>query len=441
MLTEKCRVVEVIPGNVTGIRTRATQITDMGDDMIEAAVMLKGIEDGTHVGVGYTMDKIREVVGDAHRDLDEAGRRYKPNGTALADYADALERAQREMSALVEACTTSQSLLEQAEEDERSASIAHSNFQDRPPLADDASDHQRESDLRRGNRLREAAENAATSLSTARTNHSNNLDDYDDEWDLWHEAYETAVSRMSDANEIGKDSWQENVSGWAAGIGEVLGWVGLGLAVLGLIVGGPFIAFAALVVGVVALAMTILQTLDGRKGIFDVLWGVVGILPIGKLGMLFKSGQRLKFVGEFGRQFTKPFQQFGALRGLNVLPRNNWKSGTQAAFNAYMDGIKGVRMTGPFSLAGLGQRFLGGTNRSFSAAMSDAIGSQGAGFIKRFVNSDGTAPLAALLGSKPTLLEQGMNVFKWTDRVVSLTTEQRPSGTLSPAGFLNGIFR
>lgn len=83
MQTARGRTVEVVAGDPHGIQTRATEISELASDMISAAVTLEGIGCGSIRGRGYAMDKICDVVDDSHRDLDEAGRRYRPAGQVL----------------------------------------------------------------------------------------------------------------------------------------------------------------------------------------------------------------------------------------------------------------------------------------------------------------------------------------------------------------------
>lgn len=436
MQTPKGRTVEVIEGDPTGIFDRATQITDLAEDMLDAAGTLKRIGDGSLEGEGYAMDKIREVVDDSHKDLKEAGQRYQPAGPVLRDYADALQTAQRRMTTLVTDCATSQRALTDAEDAAADAAAAEGRHDrnNRSPEPDEA-----QSVAREGERLERAASLAADALRLARTAHEDNLDAYDTVYDTWERAYEQAVTKLSDANEIGKDSRWEDIAGVLAVIAEVLSWVGLAIAVIGLFVGGPFIALIAVCVAVISLALTIALMFDGRKGWGDLGWAIVGILPIGKLGMLFKKGSRLAFLKEIPKGLAKPFQQVKAMKGLQFAPRSGWRANWLPKFDTYSTGVKNVRFTGPFTLKGIGERFVGGTNRSFTVAFTEAVGGAPKQAMGTQLFSQLPTALQNLVGSKPTAFEQLFNVYKWADRGVSLS-QGRPSGALSPAGFVNGLF-
>lgn len=437
MQTTRGRDVEVVEGDAVTIADRGSQIAELGNSMITAAATLKGIEDGSIDGEGYAMDKIKDEIGDVHKDLDEAGRRYKPAGTTLSNYATALETAQNRMRTIVADCELSQTALQTAQTNAADAAEAlqahNTSVRLNPPEPEEAS-----ANTQAGTNLANAASGASSSLAIAETTHTDNLDAFDGEYDTWHTAYESAVSGLTNANEIGEDSRWENVAGVLAVISEWVGWIGLAIAVLGLIIGGPFFAIAALVVGVIALALTVSLMFDGRKGWGDLAWSIVGILPVGKLGKIFSG--KAKFAEEFIGQFRNPVQQITRLRGLSgtVSP---WSGIVAQNFDNYAAGVAGIRRGGNNILGGLGERFLFGANRSFTVAFSDAVSSTGPRF-QEVLRGGLPAGLAAI-SKAPTnsTFEAAWNVFKWGDRVVGLTGSGSPSGGLSPAGFVNGLVR
>ncbi|CAH0215371.1 hypothetical protein SRABI76_02372 [Microbacterium oxydans] len=433
MQTDKGRDVEVVAGDAAAIADRGAKIKELGDSMVSAAATLKDIKDGSIDGEGYAMDKIKDVVGDVHKDLDEAGRRYKPAGTTLSNYATALETAQSRMRTIVADCQASLTELQAAQSDAADAAEAlqahNTSTRLNPPEPDAAS-----ANTAAGTNLANAASGAASTLSTAETTHSENLDAFDGEYDTWHTAYETAVSGLSDANEIGEDSTWENIAGVLAVIAEWVSWIGLAIAVLGLIIGGPFFAIAALVVGVIALALTVALMFDGRKGWGDLAMSIIGILPIGKLGQGFG-----KFFKAIPKQLTGPLGQIRNLRNISAAPKSGWGVMSKANFATFVQNASRTRMTGPFTLAGLGQRFLGGSNRSFTVAFQDAVAA-GTGYGNRLVNQMPDALASLATGKGPDLFEQAYNVYKWADKGVALTNGS-PSGGLSPAGLVNGLFR
>ncbi len=431
MQTNKGRDVEVVPGDATAIADRALKIKELGDSMVAAATTLKSIKDGSIDGEGYAMDKIKDVVGDVHKDLDEAGRRYKPAGTTLGTYATALETAQSRMRTIVSDCQSSETALQTARSDAEEAASAlqahQTSTQLNPPAPDAAA-----SSTTTGNNLSSAASGAASTLSTAENTHDDNLDAFDQEYDTWHDAYDAAVSGLSDANKIGEDSTWENIAGVLAVIAEWVSWIGLAIAVLGLIIGGPFFLIAALVVGVIALALTVALMFDGRKGWGDLAMAIVGVLPIGKLGQGFS-----KFFKAIPKQLTGPLGQIRNIRNISAMPKGGWKAASKVNFAAFVSNVSKTRMTGPFTLAGLGQRALGGSNRSFTVAFQDAA-AVGTGYGNRLINQLPDALQSLARSPAPDLFEQVYNVYKLADRGVAVAGG-RPSGGLSPASMINGL--
>jgi hypothetical protein len=437
MQTKKGRDVEVVAGDPTAIAERGTQIKELGDSMVEAAVTLKGIKDDKIAGEGYAMDKIKDVVGDVHKDLDEAGRRYKPAGTTLSTYATALETAQSHMRTIVEDCQASLTALQTAEADAEEAASAlqahETSTQLHPPEPDNAA-----ANTTAGENLASAASGAASALSTARSTHEDNLDAFDGQYDTWHDAYETAVSDLHDANEIGEDSRWENIAGVLAVISEWVGWIGLAIAVLGLIIGGPFFAIAALVVGVIALALTVALMFDGRKGWGDLAWAIVGILPVGKLGKIFKGNA--KFLDEFVSQFRNPVQQMTRLRGLSGTG-SPWRGIVSQNFSGYAARVASTQRHGGSWSSGLAERFLFGPNRSFAVAFSDNFASTGPRFQEALKSAMPKGLEAIADAPSFSAWEATWNTYKWVDRTVAVGNNGKPSGGVSPAGLINGMFR
>lgn len=436
MQTKDGHPVEVVSGRPDEIMARGEQIHLLGRSMQDAATTLGGLKDGTIVGVGGSVDKIKETVGDVVGDLDEAGRRYEPAGTVLKDYAAALETAQTHMKTIVADCEDSLAALSRAEDEASNAAealTAHTQaVRDNPPAPDQA-----DSSTATGQTLSGEATSAQTALGTAQREHDGNLSRFETEYDTWERAYEKAVNDLEDANNIGKDSRWENIAGVLAVISDWVGWIGLALAVLGLIIGGPFFAIAALVVGVIALALTIALMFDGRKGWGDLAWSIVGILPIGKLGKVFSG--KAKFVDEFVNQFRNPYQQ---MRGM----RNFADSGIDYAsrgFRQYYAGAAGVRRHGinPVTgfVDGLTERLLFGPGRSFSVAFHESVDSAGPYFQNLLKESLPKGLQSAADAPSFSTWEATWNAYRWADRGVSVTTNGKPSGTVSPSGLLNGL--
>lgn len=442
MKTHKGHEVEVVAGDAGSIQNRGTQIKELGDQMVAAAGTLKGIKDGSLVGKGYAMDKIKDVVGEVHGDLDEAGRRYKPAGKTLSDYATVLASVQAQMRTIVTDCGTSQAALNSAEGDAEQAdhalSLHNTAMAEHPSAPENAA-----ADRTKGQNLSGAASAAHSALSTAKADHDHNLERFDTAYDTWHEAYEKAVSGLGDANKIGEDTTWENIAGVLAVISDWVGWIGLAIAVVGLIVGGPFFAIAALVVGVIALGLTFALMFDGRKDGWDLAWAVVGILPVGKLGKIFGDGKAKilsNFGSEFIGQFRNPVGQLMKLKGLEGAVTSPWRGAVANNFKAYVSNAGSVRLFGENMMGGLAERFMFGPGRSFSVAFSDAVGSSGPKFVDNLTSQlKGGLASAAKTPSFSTW-EAMWNTYKWEDRAISVSKDGKPSGALSPVPLLRSLF-
>lgn len=442
MKTHKGHDVAVIEGDAPAIGERGTTITALATQMTTAAQTLQDIKSGRLVGEGYAMDKIKDVIGDVHGDLDEAGRRYKPAGKTLTDYADVLATVQAQMTSIVQDCETSEKALATAQSDAAQADSAvtqhNTSVTDHPPAPD-----QVDASRSAGEKLAGVASSAHSMLTTASEAHDHNLGRFDTSYDTWQEAYEHAVNGLGDANKIGKDSTWEDIAGVLAVISEWVSWVGLAIAVLGLIIGGPFFAIAALVVGVIALALTVALMFDGRKGWGDLAWAIVGVLPIAKLGKIFSAGKGnmlSKFGSEFVGQFRNPVQQMTRLRGL-AGTASQWRGIVAQNFSGYASGVSRTRLWGAGGLSGLSERLLFGSSRSFSVAFSDAMASTGPKFQQTLANALPRGLQAIADAPSSSTWEAAWNGYKWMDRVVGMGQNHKPSGGLSPAGLINGLFR
>lgn len=441
MQTKEGHPVEVVSGRPGEIRARGEDIHELGTSMQEAATTLRGLKDGTIVGVGGSVDKIKETVGDVVGDLDEAGRRYEPAGTVLKDYASALETAQTHMRTIVSDCEDSLAALGRAETAASTAADAltahNQSVRDNPPARDQA-----DSSTATGETLSSEATGAQNALGAAQREHDGNLSRFETEYDSWEHAYNKAVGDLENANKIGEDSTWEDIAGVLAVISEWVGWIGLALAVLGLIIGGPFFAIAALVVGVIALALTVALMFDGRKGWGDLAWAIVGILPVGKLGKVFGAGKGnmiSKFGDEFVNQFRNPIQQ---MRGLRSFADSGIEYGSRG-FREYYSGVAGLRRHGVNPVTGFidgaTERLLFGPGRSFSVAFHQSVDSAGPYFQNILKESLPKGLQSAADAPTFSTWEAMWNTYRWTDRGVSVGTNGRPSGTISPAGLLNGL--
>ncbi|MEJ3404460.1 hypothetical protein WDJ51_06925 [Rathayibacter sp. YIM 133350] len=280
----KGREIEWIEGNASDIISRGNQIHSLGEQMIGSAGILEAIHDGASGMKGLSLDKIREVVGDVFNDLRAAGKLYGPSGEAIRNYG----------SALAEVQTGLRGIIDDAEDywHKYSSAQAHWNELDKkahapqtPPPAGQTGKTPEQTQL----------DHDLSSADTQRDHYKALFDaegeKYDAKWDTWDEAFESAASKISDAMESGiHDHWNDNLAGFVEVALKVLAYVGLVLAVLALVIGGPIIAALATIVAILTLIGTIYQMTQHRADGVDLAWAIVGVIPFAKFAKFAEGG-------------------------------------------------------------------------------------------------------------------------------------------------------
>ena len=227
--------------------------------------------------------------------------------------------------------------------------------------------------------------------------------------------YDTALRGITDATEGNvSDDWTDNLAGVVEVVLEVLTWVGVALAIAAIIIGGPFIAVIAAIVGVIALIGTLFLYAKGRKGLGDVAWAVVGVLPFGKLGKLFQSGKRLTAIKEFlggpYLEIATPLRRITALRGLTnpASLRAGGNLGSRAA-----SGLAS-RLGRDFSVfQGAGpknilNRIIGGSSRGYSLSIAQNFANLSAHHQRVITPHLGALADVISGGAKPVALSEGI---------------------------------
>ncbi len=255
----KGRRIEWIEGNPDAIDARGTEIVDLGNQMIGSAGVLKAVADGATGMEGLSIEKLKDVIGEVHEELKLAGERYSPTGSALKRYASSLETVQAGLRGIVQDAEDSWQTY----------------------LSNRTSSMVSEGDL--------DGESEAT--KTAYASWKAEAEAFDVKYDTWEEAFEAATKSIGTATDGGiSDSWKDDFAGFADVALDVLAVVGLVLAVLAIIVGGPLILALGAIVALATLALTVYMKFYGRADWGDVAWAIVGVLPIGKLGKFADGG-------------------------------------------------------------------------------------------------------------------------------------------------------
>ncbi|MCH1884137.1 hypothetical protein [Agrococcus sp. ARC_14] len=299
----KGRTIATVVGDPDAIKARGTEIENLGTMMTDSATILKGLADGTDGLEGKAADKLREGVGDVHGTLKEAGQLYTPTGPVVYAYGVALAVDQPAIDGHVTNCQT---LWETLQALPGSVEPRDTGGWGEP----DAGSPEAEEQAAQDQAAREAYE---AWEAEARA--------FDVDYDSWEAAFDTAASDVGDAlaGKI-KDSFWDDLDGFVAGALKVLAVVGLVLAVVGLIIGGPIIAALAAIVAVATLALTIYQYARGDASKLDLALAIVGVIPFGSLGKLAqgKSGA-ISFLGDIAGGAFKPSTYSAAMSQMRTL--------------------------------------------------------------------------------------------------------------------------
>lgn len=307
--THRGHRVHVIAGDAAGIAQRGRDIEDLGEQMIGAAGVLEAIGDGASEERGRSIERIRDEVGEVYAELRLAGERYKPTGTAMKDYGSSLATVQTAMQSLVTEIESAKATLDAKVQAAAEAAADAEASSDYDPT-DSVAQGQHQADNWQ-------ARDAGTAANNARTHLDGLLGDFDTQWDTWDAAYELALGRINDATTGNvTDDWTDNLAGIAEVVVDVLSVVGFIVAIAAIIIGGPIFLIIGAVIGAIALLATAFLMLKGRAGLDDLLWAVVGVLPFGKLGSLFKAGQRMQALRIFQGPFADIAEGIGSIRSV-----------------------------------------------------------------------------------------------------------------------------
>ncbi|MTE24451.1 hypothetical protein [Microbacterium sp. ZXX196] len=396
------RSIEKIEGNPFAIEQRGNAIASLGEKMSESATVLEVISTRAEGGQGKAIDKLRETIGDSYATLREAGDLYTPVGPVIAAYGVALADVKYALNGTVDEC---EGLWQTYDSLPGSVDPRGTGGLFQPDEGSPEAQAQAEEDQAKKNAY-EAWEAEAEA--------------FDGYYDTWEEAFDTAVSGITDemAGEIEDGGWRT----FFKVFGDVLGWVGLAVGIVALFVGGPVIAIIAAVVSVAALVVAIVQAVDphNKAGWGGVAWALVDFVPFGKLGRL-------------GRQLPD-----GAANKIDDLFTGNPLNPTTytKAFDELAEGAK------PFTFNGWGGSFVkaltGNTPDGWTKTIDDytALDVGDAGFLrslgKGFVHGAKMTP-GILLETTTTVAD---NAVSWWGRVEKVTQGESPKSQYPWLNFL-----
>lgn len=289
------REICTLDGNAGAIISRGNEIATLGEQMISSASMLKSIADGASGQMGLAVDKLKEVVGDCYEELDLAGKRYKPTGPVLVTYGNVVSEVQPLIKTAVENCKADWKTYQSKQNSLFDARIASYPT----PVPTEVAGGADPVDPRQ-----EAVDDAQALAAAAYDDWTSEARIFDNHYDTWEAAFNKAADEIGEATDGGiEDSKWDDLDGFVAGALEVLKWVGLALAVLGVIIGGPFIAAIAAIAAIATLLLTIYSFSRGNSSGWDLAFAVVGIIPFGSMGKLF-SGNKVGFLHDMAGGLT-----------------------------------------------------------------------------------------------------------------------------------------
>ncbi|MBB4139905.1 hypothetical protein [Microbacterium invictum] len=276
------REIEYLDGNASEIKTHGRRIRSIGRQMTGSADVLEELVTGEDGQKGKAIDKIREIVGETYAELRRAGNMYEPTGPVLIAYGDAVEDLQPRIRVVVDNCHESWTVY--------SGAPGNRNGRPFPPTDPDEAEQAAAEDEARQDLYEDWQADARA---------------FDNLYDDWSDAFDTAVRGIGDVLDGSiKDSFWDNLDGVVSVVLEVLGWVGLIVAIAGIIIGGPLFALIGAVIGVATLLLTAYQVLRDDAGMDKLIIAIIGVVPFGKLGKLFQGKAGLvDFAGDMFTAF------------------------------------------------------------------------------------------------------------------------------------------
>ncbi len=284
--------VEVVGGNAADIQDRGQQVINLGAAMSEAeGVLTRLVEDGAYMQ-GDSVDKLREVSEEVYKELGRAADLYVKVGPYIKEYGDDLASVQSALTTIVNTAESAWTTYQQRLSDWHDAQYSPVSYPSGTSPSDD------------GSAREQAEQDHADAVSDAKDLKDEAYaqwklagDDFDDQYDLWWAAFDKAVRHIRSENSNGiEDDWKDNLDGFVDFALDVLAVAGVVLAVLALVVGGPLVALAAVLVGVLTLAGTLWQYSRGDASLLELGIAVLGVIPFGALGEFasggFKAGMR-----------------------------------------------------------------------------------------------------------------------------------------------------
>lgn len=279
--------IEHVKGDPESITERGEAIATLGEQMIDSATLLEQIATRATEQQGDAIEKLIETIGDAYKQLKEAGELYKPVGPVLTTYGEALTDLQPKINTHADNCVELWGTYSALPGDVEPRGTG-GWFE--PDDGSAEAEKQAEED---------AAKKAAFEAWESEAG------DFDSDYNTWEQAFDDAVSGITDEMS-GKiaDGWTQ----WLASIKDVLSWAGFVLGIAAIIIGGPIIGALAAIVAGLTLIVVVIQFARGEASWVDLSMAIIDVIPIGKIGGILADGTSWATKGKtFGSEFVSQF--------------------------------------------------------------------------------------------------------------------------------------
>ena len=238
------------PGDPTAVGNAIEHFRHITNALVDQAMTLQIIEKSHTSLEGKYADEIRKLAKDMSGDLGKAAARYHDVASALATYRPALEHVRSETLAAVE----------DAEREDR---VRHSALgapdpvgESRPPDALPLSEAQKQ----QSNDRKTAISSSEASLAAATARARRAADELND-------AAAAMARDMKKAWNIDglHTTWIQGQLGWLKELGKILGWIGLALAAIALVITGVgAMAILGIVVTVFSVVVNLILAIHGE---------------------------------------------------------------------------------------------------------------------------------------------------------------------------------
>jgi len=346
-----------LSGDVSDIRDRGNSLQSLANAMSNSATLLQRLVDNGADMEGKAVDKLADVSKDMHAELKRAADLYDAVAPHIVKYASELEDSKTAIDPILDDLVELWATYQQKQQDAFEAGSRSPQY----PTGEDADDDT----LRKAaeDEQKEAANDAASAASSARGDWERRAGDYDREWNSWHKAFTDAASGIrEDTSDKIEDSWDDNFGGFLQFMSDLLAVAGIILAVLAVIIGGPIIAALAAIVAIATLVVAIARLARGEGSVIDVVFGVIGVIPLigpaikfvrGPMAMIRGANfgdDAARFAGVFSGR--NPISSLSQLRGANF--GEVFADATARFFTGKGSSHFGVQMTGAETLEMMG---------------------------------------------------------------------------------------